>query len=104
LAGVFTSDNPFNGLFSRTTRVSQHRKGKAILDFKEATRDRVAVVSAGPYANHLHLTPDRQPCQHLITQLFTGQMLFLTLNQQCESTEGKISNWNTCILLTPCHL
>ena len=22
----------------------------------------------GPHANHLHLAPDRQPCQHLITQ------------------------------------
>ena len=28
----------------------------------------VAVASARPYANHLHLTPDRLPCQHLINQ------------------------------------
>jgi len=28
----------------------------------------VAVASAGPYANHLHLAPDRQPCQYLTTQ------------------------------------
>jgi len=27
--------------------------------------------------------------QHLITQFFTGQMLFLTPNQLCQSTEGK---------------
>jgi len=27
----------------------------------------MTVASAGPYANHLHLAPDRQPCQHLIT-------------------------------------
>jgi len=27
-----------------------------------------AVASAAPYANNLHLTPDRQPQQHLITQ------------------------------------
>jgi len=33
----------------------------------------VAVASAGPYANHLHLAPDRQPRQHLITPSFTGQ-------------------------------
>ena len=32
-----------------------------------------AVASAGPYANNLHLTPDRQPHQHLIAQfLRTG--------------------------------
>jgi len=29
---------------------------------------KVAVASAGPYTNHLQLVPDRQPCQHLITQ------------------------------------
>jgi len=28
----------------------------------------VAVASAGPYANTLHLAPGIQPCQHLITQ------------------------------------
>ena len=36
-----------------------------------------AMASTGPYANHLHLAPDRQPCQHLITPFFTDQMLFL---------------------------
>jgi len=48
-----------------------------------------AVASAGSYANNLHLAPDRLPHQHLITQFFTGRMLFLTPNQQCQSTEGK---------------
>jgi len=42
--------HPFNGLFSRTTWVSQHQKGKPFW---------VAVESAGPYANHLHLAPAR---------------------------------------------
>jgi len=28
----------------------------------------MTVASAGPYANHLHLAPDRLPRQHLITQ------------------------------------
>ena len=28
----------------------------------------MAVESAGPYASHLNLAPDRQPHQHLITQ------------------------------------
>jgi len=29
------------------------------MDFNKARDDGVAVASAGPYANHLHLTPDR---------------------------------------------
>jgi len=31
----------------------------------------MAVASAGPYANSLHLTPERQPHQHLITHTHT---------------------------------
>jgi len=52
----------------------------------------IAVSSAGLCANHLHLTPDRQltttpaPYHSII---FTGRMLFLTPNQQRQSTEGK---------------
>jgi len=34
-------------------------KGKTSMDFNEARDDRVAVASAGPYANHLHLATDR---------------------------------------------
>ena len=41
------------------TWVSRHQKDQTILDFNKARDDRVAVASAGPYANHLHLTPDR---------------------------------------------
>jgi len=44
--------------YSRTTWVSRHQKGRTILDFNEARDDGVALESAGPYANHLHLTPD----------------------------------------------
>jgi len=40
--------------------------------------DGVAVASAGPYANRLHRTPDRQPRQHLIAQFSAGWALFLT--------------------------
>jgi len=51
----------FNGIFSRTTWVSQYRKGKTSLDLNEARNDRVlfgmAVASAGSYANNLHLAP-----------------------------------------------
>ena len=61
----------FNGLFSGTTWVSQYQKGNTSLDLNEAKRwwgFGTAVASAGPYANNLHLAPDRQPQQHLITQ------------------------------------
>jgi len=50
----------------------------------------MVVASAGPYANHLHLAPDRKLRQHLIAQFFTGQILFLTPNQQSQSTEGNV--------------
>jgi len=52
--------HPFNDLFSRTTWVSQHQKGKPfwILLEKETMG---WCASDGPHANHLHLAPDRQP-------------------------------------------
>ena len=59
----------FNGLFSRTTWVGRYQRIN-ILDFAEAIDDGVAVASAEPYANHLHLAPDRSPRQHLITPYF----------------------------------
>jgi len=58
------------------------QKGQTILDFNTARDDGVALASAGPYENHLHLAPDTQPCQHLIAQFFTGRMLFLPPKQQ----------------------
>jgi len=51
-----------------------------MMDFTEARDDGVAVASAGPYANNLHLTP--VPYH----SVFTGQMPFLPSNQQCRST------------------
>jgi len=58
----YTTLHPFNGLFSRTALVSSYQKCKTSLDLNEA---RVlwglgmAVASAGPYANNVHLAPDR---------------------------------------------
>jgi len=40
-------------------RVSLQRKGYTNLDFNEARNDKMAAASAGPYANHFRLTPDR---------------------------------------------
>jgi len=59
--------HPFNGLFFRTTWVSRHQKGIGKPFWILLEQDVVAVVSAGPYANHLHLAPDRKPCQYLTT-------------------------------------
>jgi len=42
-----------------TTWVNRYQEAKTILDFKEAGDDEMAVTSAGPYANHLHVAPDR---------------------------------------------
>jgi len=78
-----TDKYPFNVLFSRTAWVSTN------LDFNEARDNWVAEASAGPYANHLHLVADKLPLQDFVTQFFTGWVLFLIPNQQCQSTEGK---------------
>jgi len=53
----------------------------------------VAVASARPYADHLHLAPDRQSRQHLITRFFTGWMLFVMPSQQRQITEGNIPSY-----------
>jgi len=57
--GSYTRLHPFNGLRSTTTCVTRHQKGEPIWIFNEARDDGVAVAPAGPYANHLHLGPDR---------------------------------------------
>jgi len=54
-----------------------------------------AVASAGQYANNLHLAPDRQPYQHLITQFLQAGAL-LKPNQQCQGTEGNITVITQC--------
>jgi len=48
----------------------------------------MAVALAGPYANNLHLIADitSPTIDHSI---FTGHVLFLMPNQQCQSAEGK---------------
>jgi len=52
---MYTLLQLFNGLFSRTTWVSRHEKGKPFRILLEQEM----MASAGAYANHLHLTPDR---------------------------------------------
>ena len=80
--------HPLYGVFSRTTWASWYLKGKTMLDINEARDDRVL----GWRPDHrqrdciLIQTPT---CHHLI---FTGQMLSVTSNQQCQSTKGEYHN------------
>ena len=52
----------------------------------------------GAYANHQHLAPDIQPCQHLITQFSTCWMLFLMTNQLFAAL--KVKCWISWLLWT----
>jgi len=57
-----TTSAAVSGILYRTTCVSRYQKGKSGLALNEARDDRVfamAVASAGPYANNLHLALDR---------------------------------------------
>jgi len=45
--------------FFQDNWVTRYWKGRTILDFNEARDDGMAVKSAVPPANHLHLAPDR---------------------------------------------
>ena len=58
---------------------------------------RDTVASAGP-ANNLHLAPDTTT-----PTIFTGRVLFLRLNQQCQSTEGIIITIKSQKIRPPCH-
>jgi len=83
-----TNKQPFNGPFSRTTRVGPYQKGKTNLDFTEA-RDsewqwhQLGICKSAPRSRHI-----TTPAPH--HSVFTGRMPFLPPNQQRQSTEGKI--------------
>jgi len=78
----------FNGLFSRTTWVSWYQKGKTSLDLNEA-RDDGVLGSSG-----INWTVYKQSAlrsRQITTSaphhsIFTDWMLFLTPNQECQST------------------
>jgi len=82
----------FNGLFSTTTWVSQFQKCKTSLDLNEARDDGVLGCSGISWI----ICKQSAPCSRQTTtstphhSICTGRMLFLTPNQQCQSTEGKI--------------
>ena len=77
--------------FFRTTWLSQYQKGKTSLDLNEARDDGVFGCSgiswtickqSAPRSRHI-----TTPTTH--HSIFTGRMLFLMPNQQCQCTEGK---------------
>jgi len=77
---------PFNDLFSRSAWVGRYQKGKTSLDLNEARDDGVwgcigiiCKQSAPRYREISTPTPHQS--------IFPGRMLFLTPNQQCQSTE-----------------
>jgi len=82
--------HPFNGLFSRTSWVSRYQKGKASLDLNEARDDFFGDGSGISWTICKQSVPrSRQittPTPH--HSIFTGRMLFLTPNEQCQSTEA----------------
>jgi len=51
-----------------------------------------AVALAGPYANNLHLAPDRQPHQHLITQFLQARCSSWHRTNSA-STDGTLANY-----------
>ena len=82
---------PSNGLFSRTTWVSQYQEGKTSLDLNEA-RDYGVLGCSGISWTICKQSAPR--CRQITTptphhSIFTGWMLFLTLSQQCQSTERR---------------
>ena len=74
----------FNGLFSMTIWVSQYRNRKISQD------DRVLGCSGISWTIRKQSAPSSRqittPAPH--HSIFTGQMLLLTPNQQCQSTES----------------
>ena len=78
---------PFNGLFSRTTWVSQYQKGKTNLDFTGARDSEWQWHQLG----HMQVCTSLQTDNHASTPplcFFTGQMPFLPPNKQRQGTES----------------
>jgi len=98
----------FNSLFSRTTWVSWYQKVKTSLDLNQARDDGVLGCSGINWTTCKQCAPrSRQiTTPNLITQFFTGRMLFLMPNLQSQSTEGKVLGvilitWKLQVQLSP---
>ena len=73
---------PFNGLFSRTTWVSQYQKGRSSLDLYEARDDEVLGCSGISWTVCKQSAPH---CRHTSTP---SLKFFLTPNQQCQALKA----------------
>ena len=93
--------HPFNGLFSRTTWVSQYQKSKTSLDLNYAKMMGFGDNSGNSWTKCKQSAPhSRQmttPTPH--QSIFTGQMLFLMPNQQCQTIEGNTAE----LCYSSCH-
>jgi len=82
---LHTHTHPLNGPLSGTTRVSRYQKGKTNLDFTEARDSEWQWHPLG----HMQVCASLQSDNHVSTpplSFFTGRMLFLSPNQQRQST------------------
>ena len=89
--GTTTQTHPFNGPFSRTTRVSRYQKGKTNQDFTRTTDSEWQWHQLG----HMQVCISLQTDNHASTpplSFFTGRMPFLPPNQQRQSTEDNDHN------------
>jgi len=79
----------FNGLFPKTTCVSRYQKGKTSLDLNEARQNGVLGWQRHQLDHMQTICTSFRTDNHTNTSSlnFTDRMLFLTSNQQCQSTE-----------------
>ena len=89
--------HPFKDLFSRTTWVSRYQKDKTSLDLNEATDGGVLRLQWHQLDHMQTICTSLRTDNHTSTSSlkFYRRMLFLTPNQQCQSTEGPIEALTT---------
>ena len=75
--------HPFSGIFSRTAWVIRYQKDKTSLDGVSGCSGISWTIckQSAPRCRQMTMPTPRH-------SIFTGQMLFLTPDQQCQSTEG----------------
>jgi len=70
--------------------VNRHQKGKPFWILLEREMMGVAVASAGPYANHLHIAADRQPRQYLTTQFLQAGCPFCHPTNSVKALKSRV--------------
>ena len=87
--------HPFKGLFSRTTSASRYRKGETSMDLNEARNDAVWGWQ-WHQLDHMQTICTLLQTPNTSSLIYTGRRLFLTPNQQCQSTEGNRFKMSGC--------